>query len=144
MPSFPTRTRTMYRQGMLIGNQTIDSVFSWFNRKRVFEKEILGHFAEFSKLYTRPKGNIFSAMPEEINAFLAYLLLRWLNPVAWRWIRCSSNQHMEKDSLHASLSMNTLEKVLRYFRITKYIYISCHWQEKSSAVQIKLVISNRL
>ena len=84
-----------------------------------FDREILETFAEYSKTYARSKGNMaFSTTPDELQTFLAILLLSGYGPVPRRWMYWSSDEDVGKDCVQSAMSRNRFEEMLRYLHVS--------------------------
>ena len=84
-----------------------------------FDREIVETFAEYSKTYARSKGNMtFSTTPEELQTFLAILLLSGYGPVPRRRLYWSSDEDVGKDCVQSAVSRNRFEEMLRYLHVS--------------------------
>ena len=84
-----------------------------------FDREILETFAEYSKTYAWSKGNMtFSTTPEELQTFLANLLLSGYGPVPRRRMYWSSGEDVGKDCVQSAMSRNRFEEMLRCLHVS--------------------------
>ena len=84
-----------------------------------FDREIFETFAEYSKTYAQSKGNMtFSTTPEELQTFLAILLLSGYGPVPRRRMYWSSDEDVGKDCVQSAMSRNRFEEMLRYLHVS--------------------------
>lgn len=83
-----------------------------------FDQEVLEIITEFSKMYARSKGNMaFSTTPEELQTFLAILLLSGYSPVLRRRMYWSSEEDVSKEAVQSAMSRNRFEELMRYLHV---------------------------